>query len=632
MKTKRLFSFSRIRVFLIVLAVAALRLAPSDAGGNAHEGAKVKNGTAFDSLDAGASATAAEILTVDPGRVTFRVSSRGRWVGLWPAWDPGRSAISGGGFAVFARNENGSFVELVNTTNGHLVSRSSFGGDRTIHEGIQGGRRYPLDGRDDDVDGREDEDCLDSTDNDGDGLVDEDFAAVGDQMIALRYGTRTGDSTAAIEFHQECSAWSLPHIDGMVAMKLVVRNLGARPLNGLRVGVIIRKPAGFEVSTRRLDPTETRDNDRMTARAILMSEKGRTPVVAVFFAETSGMSTSWVTGAAAGDRHLADLVQAAARTPEMPATPSDGVPSKVGNPQPARGGDVLSDDRMAYGVSPDLGNVGPGEERVLYAALSVVPSLDRVDRAIDGMYRTVVGDGVHRMIPPPVSVTRRTVWGTYAAGSAVGDPVGATIILENARAQGVSADNISRLEGVETSEATITETVAGNIEISLPNSLNSNAVGKRAGDRIELQGRLRNGEVFDALLKPTGVNLKARPIAAENTEPYWNSPGKLDDAFLVGSPNPFRESTTIYYQVPSGVSDEDGSVLDLVNPARTSVKVYNVTGRLVSVLVDDLLSPGSYQTPWNGVDNSGATVASGVYYVKLQIGSRHVTKRLIQVK
>ncbi len=619
---------------MAVLAVAALRLAPSVAGGKARDGTKVKGGAALDSLGAGAIAapTAAEILTVDPGRVTFRVSSRGRWVGLWPAWDPGRSAISGGGFAILAHGENGSFVELANTTSGDLVSRSSFGGDRTIHEGIPGGRRYPLEDRDDDVDGSEDEDRLDSTDNDGDGLVDEDFAAVGDQMIALRYETGKRDDAAAVELHQECSAWSLSHIDGMVAMKLVVRNLGTRPLNGLRVGVMVRKSAGFEVSTRHLDQTETRETDRMTARAILMSERGRTPLVAVFFAEPSDVNTSWITGTAAGDRRLTDLVEAAVRTTETPATPSNAASIKTGNPQPAREGDALSDDRMAYGVSPDLGNLGPGEERVVYAALSVVPSLDRVDRVIDGIYRTVVGDGVHRMIPPPVSVTRRTVWGTYAAGSAAGGPAGVTIILENARAQGVRADNITQLAGVESSDAAITETPAGNVEITFPGGLDGETAGERAGDRLELHGRLRNGEVFEALLKPTHVAANAKPIAPGSPELYWNTPGKLEDRLLAGSPNPFRESTTIYYEVPSGVSDESGIVLELVNPARTSLKVYNVTGRLVSVLVDDVLSPGSYQTPWNGVENTGAAVASGVYYVKLQIGSRHVTKRLIQVK
>jgi flagellar hook assembly protein FlgD len=101
---------------------------------------------------------------------------------------------------------------------------------------------------------------------------------------------------------------------------------------------------------------------------------------------------------------------------------------------------------------------------------------------------------------------------------------------------------------------------------------------------------------------------------------------------LNGSPNPFREETTIYYEVPSSVSDDDGNVLNFVNPVSTSVKIYNVAGRLVSILVDTILTPGDYNTSWQAVDASGNNVASGVYYIKLQIGKKHVTKRLIQLK
>ena len=101
---------------------------------------------------------------------------------------------------------------------------------------------------------------------------------------------------------------------------------------------------------------------------------------------------------------------------------------------------------------------------------------------------------------------------------------------------------------------------------------------------------------------------------------------------MSGSPNPFRESTTIYYEVPSSVADEDGTVLSFTNPVNTSVKIYNVAGRLVSTLVETVLAPGQYTASWQALDESGNSVASGVYYVKLQIGKKHVTKRLIQLK
>jgi flagellar hook assembly protein FlgD len=80
------------------------------------------------------------------------------------------------------------------------------------------------------------------------------------------------------------------------------------------------------------------------------------------------------------------------------------------------------------------------------------------------------------------------------------------------------------------------------------------------------------------------------------------------------------------------VTDDNGGVLSFANPVNTSVKIYNVAGRLVSILVDTILSPGRYNEQWDAMDDNGSVVASGVYYIKLQIGEKHVTKRLIQLK
>ena len=79
--------------------------------------------------------------------------------------------------------------------------------------------------------------------------------------------------------------------------------------------------------------------------------------------------------------------------------------------------------------------------------------------------------------------------------------------------------------------------------------------------------------------------------------------------------------------------DEDGveHVLDgSVQP--TSVRVYNVAGRLVATLVDQPHSPGQYRVAWTARGEDGASLASGVYYVKLQIGKRSVTMRMVQLK
>jgi transcriptional regulator with XRE-family HTH domain len=56
----------------------------------------------------------------------------------------------------------------------------------------------------------------------------------------------------------------------------------------------------------------------------------------------------------------------------------------------------------------------------------------------------------------------------------------------------------------------------------------------------------------------------------------------------------------------------------------TSVKIYNVAGRLVATLLDEPRSPGKYRVDWTARGQDGVSLASGVYYVKLQIGKRSV--------
>jgi flagellar hook assembly protein FlgD len=121
--------------------------------------------------------------------------------------------------------------------------------------------------------------------------------------------------------------------------------------------------------------------------------------------------------------------------------------------------------------------------------------------------------------------------------------------------------------------------------------------------------------------------------AVIDAQQFWTMSGKLDASLLVGSPNPFRDAIAIDYEVPDHFADENGVDHKLSGDAvETSVKVYNVTGRLVATLVESTHAPGHYRTGWSAKDDQGAAVASGVYYVKLTIGRRSVTQRMVQLK
>ncbi len=83
-------------------------------------------------------------------------------------------------------------------------------------------------------------------------------------------------------------------------------------------------------------------------------------------------------------------------------------------------------------------------------------------------------------------------------------------------------------------------------------------------------------------------------------------------------PNPFNPTTTIRYQVPS-----DGRVV---------LKVYNVFGQEVRTLVNGRQSAGARSVEWNGLDNRGRAVSSGVYFYRLEAADRSLTKKMLMIK
>ena len=83
-------------------------------------------------------------------------------------------------------------------------------------------------------------------------------------------------------------------------------------------------------------------------------------------------------------------------------------------------------------------------------------------------------------------------------------------------------------------------------------------------------------------------------------------------------PNPFNPSTMISFSVAGK---------NLVR-----LQVYNILGEVVATLVDDQLAPGSYKVSWNGTNQAGGKVASGIYFYRLQAGSFNNVKKMLLVK
>jgi len=83
-------------------------------------------------------------------------------------------------------------------------------------------------------------------------------------------------------------------------------------------------------------------------------------------------------------------------------------------------------------------------------------------------------------------------------------------------------------------------------------------------------------------------------------------------------PNPFNPSTTI--------------VFSLAEAGQTSLRIYDVSGRLVRTLVDYELPAGFQEIGWDGRDESGNSVASGVYFYRLATGRYTGTRKMVMLR
>ena len=91
-------------------------------------------------------------------------------------------------------------------------------------------------------------------------------------------------------------------------------------------------------------------------------------------------------------------------------------------------------------------------------------------------------------------------------------------------------------------------------------------------------------------------------------------------------PNPSNPTTIINYTLPdAGRKTQDGR-------QEASLKIYNSLGQEVRTLVNDTQNPGFYIVTWDGRDEFGYGVASGVYFYRFSVGEFTATKRMLLLK
>jgi hypothetical protein len=104
----------------------------------------------------------------------------------------------------------------------------------------------------------------------------------------------------------------------------------------------------------------------------------------------------------------------------------------------------------------------------------------------------------------------------------------------------------------------------------------------------------------------TGIKENSGKINPENFSLYQNYP------------NPFNSSTKIRF--------------DLKNPGYVTLDIFNILGQKIRTLISKRYSAGSYNVNWDGTDNIGKGVSSGMYIFRMKSGKNILYRKMILIK
>lgn len=122
-------------------------------------------------------------------------------------------------------------------------------------------------------------------------------------------------------------------------------------------------------------------------------------------------------------------------------------------------------------------------------------------------------------------------------------------------------------------------------------------------DSLGLLGSDSSDHAFAITQPVTGVEEPAAPLVA---------------ALYQNSPNPFNPDTSIRF--------------DLARPSQALLTIHGADGRMIRKLIDRPMPAGRQRAVWDGRDDQGRTVATGVYFYRLTAGTFRASRRLVLLK
>lgn len=139
---------------------------------------------------------------------------------------------------------------------------------------------------------------------------------------------------------------------------------------------------------------------------------------------------------------------------------------------------------------------------------------------------------------------------------------------------------------------------------------------RRIQNSMNATGGFRVAVADNAVCMPNGGGLQLHWLQCAELTTVLEQP--LDASGLISYPNPFNPQTTIHYELSAS------------GPVK--FQVFDLRGRLVAILVDEVIPSGRHEVTWNGRDASGREAPSGVYLSRFEVNGQVVRGRMTLVR
>ena len=110
------------------------------------------------------------------------------------------------------------------------------------------------------------------------------------------------------------------------------------------------------------------------------------------------------------------------------------------------------------------------------------------------------------------------------------------------------------------------------------------------------------------------IHMTVKMVGVENADLVAPKEFKL----YQNSPNPFNPTTNIFYS--------------LAKSSDVELTIYNLLGQKVKTLVNSRQQAKQYKVVWDGTNNQGVKVASGIYVYRLKAGDKVAVRKMILMK